>query len=132
MSGFWFVGDDGFEPPTLCLKRIKLVNVKNIRSVAEYNRFAEYLVFVNGTFQLNNKVINEYCDTFNIYAETPEQIALYNHWQSVCDLLNIHNKKYPLGGTNMDQICKALKLQQVNDKFLVNQIALSEQIKYIR
>jgi hypothetical protein len=115
-----------------CQKKAHSVRLKNIRSNAEYNVYSGYLFFIGGLFQLNNKAINDHCDTFNVYAESPEQIALYNHWQSVCDILNAHNNKYPMGSASRDQVSKALKLQQLNDKFIINQMALSEQIKYNR
>jgi hypothetical protein len=113
-----------------CQKKTQTIKVKNIRSNAEFYQYAEYYVFINGFFQLNNNAINEHCDTFNIYAESPEQIALYKHWQGLCDTLNTHNKKYPIG--NIDSICKTLKLLQLNGTFVINNISLSEQIKYLR
>ncbi len=115
-----------------CAKKAQTIKVKNIRSNAEFYSYAEYLFFINGSFQLNSNAINEHCDKFNIYAESPEQIALYNHWQGLCDTLNSHNKKYPVGNTAFEAICKTFKLLQLNGMFIVNSMELSQQIKYLR
>jgi hypothetical protein len=115
-----------------CAKKTQSIKVSRIKYNAEYNQFASYLLFVNGFFQLNNNAINEFSDTFNVYAESQDQIDLYNHWQSVCNILNAHNKKYPLGSASRDQISKALKLQQAEGKFVINNISLAEQIKFIQ
>lgn len=121
-----------------CAKKAQSIKVKNIRSNAEHNQFAEYLFFIGGLFQLNNKAINEHCDIFNIYAESPEQIALFNHWQSLCDSLNNHFNKYTFGMTDKNNIARILKLQLsdggtgLNGKFVINSYDLSEQIKYLK
>lgn len=118
-----------------CQKKTQSIKVKNIKSNAEFYQYAEFLLFINGSFQLNNKAIIEHCDIFNIYAESPEQIALFNHWQGLCDTLNTHNKKYPIGGADVDRIAKVLKLQLSNGSsgnFVINNISLSEQIKYLK
>lgn len=115
-----------------CAKKTQTIKVSRIKNNAEYNLYAEYLFFINGLFCLNNKAINEHCDIFNIYAESPDQISLLKHWLEVCKVLNDHNKKYPMGLSNMDQVCRALKLQQLNGTFVINHMALSEQIKYLK
>lgn len=118
-----------------CAKKAQTIKVKNIRSNAEFYQYAEFLFFINGSFQLNSNAINEHCDKFNIYADSLEQIALYEHWQGLCDTLNTHNKKYPIGGADVDRIAKALKLrlsQGTSGSFIIDNISLSETIKYLR
>ena len=118
-----------------CKKKTQSIKVKNVRSNAEYNKYAEFLLFINGLFQLNNSAVNELCDKFNIYAETPEQITLYNEWQSLCNILNHHDKRYTISPSGKDQISKALKLLlsegMSGGRFIINNMALSEQIKYL-
>jgi len=118
-----------------CAKKPQSIKVKNIRSNAEYNQFAGYLIFINGFFQLNNPAIDEYCDRFNIYAESPEQIALYEHWQSVCDILNAHDKKYVLSTSGKQSIAAVLKLQlseATAGRFIIDNIRISEIVKYMK
>lgn len=118
-----------------CAKRAQTIKVKNIKSNAEFYSYAEFLFFINGSFQLNSNAINEHCDKFSIYAISPEEIALYEHWQGLCDTLNTHNKKYPIGGADVDRIAKALKLrlsQGTSGSFIIDNISLSETIKYMK
>lgn len=118
-----------------CAKKAQTIKVKNIRSNAEFYQYAEFLFFINGSFQLNNSAIQTHCDIFNIYAESPEQIALFEHWQGLCDILNSHIKKYPIGGVDVDRIAKALKLrlsQGTSGSYIINLMELSQQIIYIR
>ena len=118
-----------------CQKKTQSIKVKNVKSNAEFSRYAEYMVFINGSFVLNNSAIETRCNEFNIYAESPEQIALFNHWQSVCNILNQHDRTYNISPSGKDQIAKALKLQLsegIAGKFVTNNISLSEQIKYMK
>jgi hypothetical protein len=118
-----------------CAKKTQTVKVNRIKTNAEFYQYAEFLLFIDGLFQLNNKAISEYCDRFNIYADSPEQISLYNHWQSVCDILNKHDKQYVLSVSGKQQIASALKLQlseATSGRFIVDNMRISETIKYMK
>jgi hypothetical protein len=115
-----------------CKKSAQTVKVRRIKEVAEFSEYAMFLYFINGTFVLNDDAIKQASDYFNVYADNPETIALYDHWQTLCKVLNQHDKKYPLSSSYRDQICKAFHLLQLNGKFIINDIELSEQIKYMK
>lgn len=118
-----------------CNKKTQTVKVNRVKQIAEFYQYAEFIIFINGSFQLNNSAIQTHCDIFNVYAESSEQIALFRQWQGLCDTLNTHIKKYPIGGVDVDRIAKALKLQLsqgTSGTFVINSMELSQQIKYLR
>jgi len=115
-----------------CKKSAQTIKVQRVRTSSEFYQYAEFLYFINGTFVLNDEAIKQHADSFNVYASMPQQREIYDHWRGLVEILNCHAVKYSLGQTDKDHICKALKLLQVNGKFLINDMALSEQIKYLK
>lgn len=117
-----------------CNKKTQTVKVNRVKQIAEFYSYAEYLYFINGTFELNNSAIDQHCQELNVYAESDEQLKLYFYWDELVKTLNLHDKKYPLSGSEKDHLVKIFKLQLSNGstgKFVINNIQLSEQIKYL-
>lgn len=111
--------------------RVKIKPGKQAVSRREYQAVAEYLIFAAGAFTVDMDKVNGSLDRFNVYAETPEQIALYKHFTGLVDYLNYHTAKYPINPTDRQTIAKSLHLQlteaiagsfRLNDEFLKNEI----------
>jgi hypothetical protein len=117
-----------------CAKKAQTVKVNRIKNNAVFYQYSEYFYFIEGSFILNDQAVNEHCDSFNIFAETPEQIALYQQWESLCDILNKHDKQYALSTSGKQQIAAALKLQlseAISGKFIIDNMRISEIIRYM-
>lgn len=109
------------------------IKVTRIRINAEFYQYTDFLFFINGSWLLNQVAIDEHCDiNFNVYAESPEALKLVKHWEDLVKIINEHNRLYPLGSTHELNVARAFKLQQLNGKFLVNNLQLSEQVRYMK
>ncbi len=101
-------------------------------SIDQFNKFSRFLILKAGSLCRNENAIDKHIDSFNVYASTADQIAVLNHWNALVSILNEHSSRYRLGPQQTDQICKTLKLQQLDRKFIINDMALSEEIKYLK
>jgi hypothetical protein len=91
-----------------CRKTKMTIRGEPVLTASQYDRHKDFLLFDNGTFSLNNKAIAEYNERFKIFAETPGQIELYNHYQSILKILQQHEKLQLIGPANMEQVTKLL------------------------
>jgi hypothetical protein len=117
-----------------CKKRPQTIKVARIKISAKFYQYAEYLYFINGTFVLNDEAIKLHLDTLNVYAETDEQLKFYNHWVELCEMLNRHDKIHGINISGKQQTASALRVQLsegMSGKFVINNMALAEQIRYI-
>jgi hypothetical protein len=74
-------------------------------SVNEYNRYGTKALFRlepryknlitwdTDKFVLNEKQLNENFDFFRTFAETPEQVEMYEYWENLCNMMNTHLEK---------------------------------------
>lgn len=100
-------------------------------SYCEYNSYRSFLTFEIGAFSLNTEVIAYHLEEYKAFAETAEEVTLYNLFASLVRQLNEYITLYPIGGTDRQQIAKALRLQltkgmegdfRLNDEYLKNEI----------
>jgi hypothetical protein len=115
------IPDDGHCPP--CGKvRIK----RGVRAISLYTfeQYRDYLLFDAGSgFTVDQAKVDTDLDKFNFYAETEEEIAVYNLHHDLARLLNEFTALSPISTTEREAIKKALKFhlsQGHQGDFMVN------------
>lgn len=71
---------------------------------------ADAIKFEAGVFTIDEGRYSQACDKFNIYATTPAQIELVNHFETLVNTLNRHMKQDLLSSSNIPEISKACGL----------------------
>jgi hypothetical protein len=61
--------------------------------LVDFEKYQEFLIFKDGAFELDNEAVKVKTESFAIYAETPQQIEVVEHWQRFCEILNKHREK---------------------------------------
>lgn len=109
---------------------------KGVLSLSEKDK--PLIVWNNGKFALNEAQMQLNLEVFNVYAETPEQISLFEYWQGVCNQMNQHLEKNLIKTDDIITIAdklglvacsKAVNVGQYKRWFGVNQKKLAEQIR---
>jgi len=96
-------------------------------SLNELEQYNEYIKW-NRLFIADDQAIELKKQSFKTYAETPQQLKLYNHFTSLKDELTEHIKLGLIGPDRLKQITDALNLRYVgnviylNDEYLNNLI----------
>jgi hypothetical protein len=73
---------------------------KGVLSYSTFRQYQEYLIFDQGHFSINETEVDKKKESFNYYAETPQQIEVYNFWYNACDMLNELNNRGLCGNPN--------------------------------
>jgi hypothetical protein len=100
-------------------------------SLFEYEDYADFLLF-ESRFDLNTLAISKHLNTFEVNAETPAQIELYNYYINLTETLNEAIARHKIGLANINDLAKIFGLQVLNNKLVINSIALSELIKFTK
>jgi hypothetical protein len=112
-------------------KTVKLKG-ENIISFDQYNSYSEFLTWGNGFFDLNNSAIEKHKETFCIYIENKNQSEYYNHFVNLAKVLNSHIELAKLGNEQINNLSKITGLQILDNKLVLNNMKLSETIKYMK
>jgi len=92
-------------------QRAKVKPGKQAISLAEYRRYAPYMIFSEGEFIVDTAAAADYKKKFEIYATTPAQVAVVEHYDNLVQLLNKHCADYPINNSDKERIAVALNLQ---------------------
>ena len=92
-------------------QRAKVKPGKQAISLAEYRRYAPYMIFSEGEFTADVAAAADYKKRFVIYATTPQQVAVAEHYDNLVQLLNKHCADYPINNSDKERIAVALNLQ---------------------
>jgi len=92
-------------------QRAKVKPGKQAISLAEYRRYAPYMIFSEGEFIVDTAAAADYKKKFEIYATTPAQVAVATHYDNLVKLLNKHCADYPINNSDKERIAVALNLQ---------------------
>ena len=92
-------------------QRAKVKPGKQAISLAEYRRYAPYMIFSEGEFIVDTAAAADYKKRFVIYATTPQQVAVAEHYDNLVQLLNKHCADYPINNSDKERIAVALNLQ---------------------
>ena len=74
------------------------------------------------------EVIEAARERFTIYAETPKQKAIYQHYKNLVSVLSTHGKLGFISTIEMAKIAEAVGLAYVDNKLMINEIKLSQLI----
>lgn len=93
-------------------QRAKVKPGKTAISLGEFRKYAQFLTFTErNEFIVNRAALDEYKKRFEIYATSPRQLAIYNHFEDLVQLLNLHCAEYPINNSDKERIAVALNLQ---------------------
>ncbi len=100
-------------------------------SLEQYSTYSKYVEFARGGFSKNSQAIEEHSDSFNIYASTPAQKEVYSHYTNLVNTLNEAIGYHELGLGQIQQLAGMFKLLVLDTKLVLNDIELSQTIKYM-
>ncbi len=110
----------------------KLTSKNNVISFDYYIENALYLTFADGFFQLDKSMIEAKLKDFDVYAESPEQLQVLDHYETLSKVLNSAIDFHKLGPVQVQALSKMFGLQVLNNKLVINYMQLSETIKYLK
>jgi hypothetical protein len=116
------------------LPKIQKSELGSVMNSGTFARYRDYLLFNEKShrFIVNEVVLSEKKKDFQIFATTPDQIAVYNYWHELCDKLNeIYLKGYA-GPDLLNDIAKRLNNRLIfnfqNYKLMVEETGLLSEI----
>ena len=112
-------------------KTVKLKG-ENIISFDQYNSYSEFLIWGNGFFDLNNSAIEKHKETFSIYIESEKQAEYYKRIENLAKVLNEEIRINKLGTEKINQLANITGLLILNNTLVLNNMKLSETIKYMK
>ena len=104
-------------------QRAKVKPGKQAISLAEYRRYAPYMIFSEGEFIVDTAAAADYKKKFEIYATTPAQVAVATHYDNLVKLLNKHCADYPINNSDKERIARSFNLyltEAISGNFMVN------------
>ena len=91
-------------------QKARIKQGKRAISFERYRAYSDYMNFEGGEFIPNPEAIETKIKTFDVYAETPEQLSIYNHFKELVTILNKHDTLYPMPGPNKEKLTKIFGL----------------------
>lgn len=91
-------------------QKAKIKKGKRAISFERYRAYSDYIIFEGGEFVPNPEAIEAKIQTFDVYAETPEQKSVYNHFTELVSILNKHDTLYPMPGPDKEKLTKIFGL----------------------
>ena len=76
----------------------------------QFDQYRDYLLFSAGIFTVNTEAVDADLDRFNVYATTPAEVALYEHFTGLVEILNKHDAMYTLPNPEKKTIANTLHL----------------------
>jgi len=116
-------------------QRAKVKPGKQAISLAEYRRYAPYMIFSEGEFIVDTAAAADYKKKFEIYATTPAQVAVATHYDNLVKLLNKHCADYPINNSDKERIARSFNLyltEAISGNFMVNSEHLKNLIQTIQ
>jgi len=116
-------------------QRAKVKPGKQAISLAEYRRYAPYMIFSEGEFIVDTAAAADYKKKFEIYATTPAQVAVVEHYDNLVQLLNKHCADYPINNSDKERIARSFNLylsEAISGNFMVNSEHLKNLIQAIQ
>ena len=105
-------------------QKAKIKKGKRAISFERYRAYSDYITFEGGEFVPNPEAIEAKIQTFDVYAETPEQLQTVSHYHDLVRILNEHDAKFPIQSTHKEMLTKIFSLDiqhpPFNGAFLIN------------
>ena len=92
-------------------KKSRIKKGQRAISFERYRTYSPFMRFDGGEFVANPEAIEDKLKSFDVYAVTEEQKAIYIHFTDLITILNCHLEKYPLPDRTKEAIAKGLNLQ---------------------
>lgn len=73
---------------------------KGVINNSSYKQYQQYLIFDEGHFSIDETAVDKKKESFNYYAETPQQIDCYNFWINATETINELSKRGLFGEPN--------------------------------
>ena len=113
-------------------RKMKLKRGSTAISLSSYRSDKDYLIFDSGRFYLNTDTIEIKKDSYNTYLENDRQIKYYDHFVSLAKILNEHDEINKLGTAQIEQLKNMTGLLILNNKLIVDDMKISQVIKYMK
>lgn len=108
-------------------RKIKSRSRKRSVSLEEFLQFKNFILFDKGKLSLNEDALSAKKESFRIFAETPDQVSLYNYWHSVCDTFNSLILRGYLSMDGVNAIQKSLG-GRITFSYATNKLHLNEDL----
>jgi len=108
--------------------------LNNIKEKFTFNH-KDSLKFEAGVFSIDEDRYSQACEKFNIYASTPEQLELVDHFETLVRTMNDHMKRNLFSAANIPEIargCGLLHNMFVQEPFEIDYKKLADNISNIK
>ena len=96
-------------------RKMKIRKGALVISLLEFQQYEKYMTFQAGRFVAAEQEVKEHQKTYQVFAESPSQIATYKHWQDLVKVLTEHKKRGYLGAVALETIARLCGLRYVPD-----------------
>lgn len=91
-------------------QRAKVIPGRKAISKYQFDQYRDYLLFSAGIFTVNADAVDNSLDRFNVYATTEAEVALYEHFTGLVEMLNKHDAMYTMPNPEKKTIANTLHL----------------------
>lgn len=112
-------------------QKAKIKKGKRAISFERYRAYSDYITFEGGEFVPNPEAIEAKMQTFDVYAETPEQLSIYNHFKELVSILNRHDRLYPMPGPAKENLTKIFGLMIQRPPYEGELLLNNEKLRYL-
>lgn len=91
-------------------QRAKVIPGRKAISKYQFDQYRDYLLFSAGIFTVNTEAVVGSLDRFSTYATTPAEVALYEHFTGLVEMLNKHDAMYTMPNPEKKTIANTLHL----------------------
>lgn len=101
-------------------------------SLAQYLNYSGFVSFEKGAFKVNQEAVQNAKERFKVFAETLEEVELFQYWSNVCETLNSLIDLGLLGTVVIESLQRSLENRimfsyatsrlHLNDDFITNEI----------
>jgi len=116
-------------------QRAKVIPGRKAISKYQFDQYRDYLLFSAGIFTVNTEAVDADLDRFNVYATTPAEVALYEHFTGLVEILNKHDAMYTLPNPEKKTIANTLHLhltEAYQGAFMLDIQYLSKEISKLK
>jgi hypothetical protein len=97
----------------------------------EYQRYQDFLLFIDGGFSINQDEVNEYKKSYDVYAESPAAVDLIDHYEHLVNTLNDAITYHQVNYANVASLAKMFNLTSYEGKVMINEMEIALKVKYL-
>lgn len=91
-------------------RKVKVKKGQRAILISEYNHYKDFLTFAGGKFSVNETAVAKHVATFDIFADSVEQVDTLTHFKDLVFILNSHAKKFGFNTSDKQLVARALHL----------------------